>query len=192
MALVIQTVAGVSTYVPYERPPQNVTLWSVIPRGLQTFTWVQTLDAILVTDDALLNLTAILPPNFGYVMSDANLKLSMVAAGSEWSPNAIFNMSNFLRAPADISVLMSSDWVQRMTVSDNTDSSKSLVVDQAWPTFPLISSNSSGISTVLSAFNNAQNARAAGVFFAYLSFWQFDLEQIRKFPINSPFPVHAR
>jgi len=193
MALVIQTAAGVSSYTPYERPPQNITLWSVIPRGLQSFTWVQSLDLIAVGDDALLNLTATLPPNFGYVMADAALSLSMVAAGTDWSPNAIFTLNRFLRVPAEVSAALVSRWIQRMTVSDHINAAKDMVIDQAWPTFPMIGTpDTVGIGATLSVFNNVQTARSAGIVMAYMSFWQFDLEQIRKFPINSPFPTHSR
>ncbi len=193
MALVIQQETGDPVYTPYERPPQPYTLWSAIPRGLQSFVWgVRALDLIAVGDDALLELNATLPPNFGYVMADANLTVAMVGAGPDWSGTFNLNLQNFYRG-TDANTALSSDFVGFMTGAAVDDSTKSIRMDgsQAWPRFPIVGS-ATGILVVLSAFNRAQTARAAGVFNGYMSFWQFDLEQIRKFPINTPQPVHAR
>ncbi len=193
MALVIQNEAGVSIYTPYERPPQNLTLWTAIPRGLQSFVWTTSLDLIGAGDTALMNLNATFPPNFGYVMADANLKLSMVGASADWSSVVIFNMLEFFRGPMAETGSIVGDWVQNMVQSDHLGDSKSLSVTQPWPTFPLVGvPGSTGIKATISAFNNAGTARSAGLIISYLSFWQFDLEQIRKFPINSPIPTHAR
>jgi len=193
MAVVIQNVAGTSVYLPFERPPQPQTLWSAIPRGLQSFLWTGALDLIAVNDDALLNLNATLPPNFGYVMSGANLTVTMEAAGGGWADTANLNLQNFFRAPRNESVGIASDWVQTMLGGSLDNTTKQLVVSQPWPTAPIIgTSTTSGILIVFSTFNTAKIARPVGTLNAWMSFWQFDLEQIRKYPINSPIPTHAR
>jgi hypothetical protein len=155
--------------------------------------WQGSLDAIGSTDDALLQLTATLPPNFGYVMADCNLTLAMAAAGTDWDAFVNLNLQNYYRAAPSLSVGLSSNWVQRMTGAAQDLSTKSMVIDQAWPTFPIIgTAGTTGVLIVLSTFNNAGTARSAGVINGYISFWVFDLEQIRKFPINSPVPTHSR
>jgi len=193
MALVIQNEAMVGSYIPYERPPQPITLWSAIPRGLQSFVVDgQSLDLILINNDALLNLTATLPPNFGYVMQDAGLTLSMEQAGSAWDNNYNLNLQNFYRAPGQ-SLGFAGNWVQDMVDTAQDRSTKNSSNRQPWPAFPMIGTEgTTGIQIVMSTFNNAQTARSAGTINAFIAFWQFDLEQIRKFPINSPIPTHAR
>ncbi len=178
----------------YVRPAQPYTLWSVIPRGLQSFIVdTQQLDAISVGDGALLQLTATLPPNFAYVMVDFNLTLAMEAAGTEWATAFNLNLQNYYRANQTLSLGLSSDWPQQMVSRAQDTSTRALVRDQPWPSFPLVApQGSSGVLVVASTFNNAGNARAAGTINAYASFWQFDLEQIRNFPINTPTPFHAR
>lgn len=196
MALVIQTEVGVGVYTPYERPPQPLTLWSAIPRGLQSFLWTAQLDLIGVGDDALLNLNATLPPNFAYVMADCNLTITQSNAGAEavqWAITANLNLQNFYRASSTLSVGLSSDWPQDMVRWAQDDSRRTMSLTQPWPRFPIIGSDgTTGVLINLSTFNNAQLARAVGTINGYISFWQFDLEQVRKYPINSPLPTHAR
>ncbi len=193
MALIIQTEVMKSDYVPYERPPQPYTLWSAIPRGLQSFVVdTQALDLISVGNTALLQLTATLPPNFGYVMMDASLTLAMAAAGTEWVAFNL-NLQNFYRANSMISTGLAADWTQGMVSAAQDNSTKTMERSQPWPSFPIVAPiGTSGILVVMSAYNNNANARAVGTINSYISFWQFDLEQIRKFPINTPQPTHSR
>jgi len=193
MALVIQNEAMVGSYVPYERPPQPYTLWTAIPRGLQSFTVAAAqLNEILVGNDALLNLTATLPPNFGYVMVDCNLTITMAnAAGSlGWDATYNLNLQNFYRAGG---AGLSGNWTQEMLDSAQDASTRTSSTIQPWPSFPMVApGGSSGILINISTFNNGELARSVGTIDSYISFWQFDLEQIRKFPINSPMPTHPR
>jgi len=195
MALVIQDVTMEGSYVPFERPPQNLTLWSAIPRGLQSFIVDnQQLDLIAAGDDALLNLKATLPPNFAYVMMDLNLTLAMVQAGggNGWDPTYNLNLQNFYRAEG-LSVALSGNWVQSFLGAAQDTSTRSSSNTQAFPSFPIIGTpGTTGVLINISTFNNTTTARAVGTIDCYISFWQFDLEQIRKYPINSPFPVHSR
>lgn len=192
MALVIQTEPAVGSFVPYERPPQPYTLWSAIPRGLQSFVVAGlALDAIVSPDTVLLNITALLPPNFAYVMHDLALTLAMANAANEWTTTMNLNLQNFYRAPQ--SLALSGNWVQTMVAAAKDGTTMSLSKVQPWPSFPMIGAEgTTGIQIVASTFNNAGATRAAGTIDFYISFWQFDLEQIRKFPINSPQPVQAR
>ncbi len=192
MALVIQTELAVGSFVPYERPPQPLTLWSAIPRGLQSFVVDGlALDAIGSGDDALLQITATLPPNFGYVMHDLNLTLSMGNAGIDWAATMNLNLQRFYRAPQ--SLALNGNWTQSMVAPAQDGTTKNLSKVQPWPTFPMIGTDTTtGILINVSTFNNAGTVRVAGTIQFWISFWQFDLEQIRKFPINSPQPVQAR
>ncbi len=192
MALVTTTIVMKSVWTPYERPPDQVALWSAIPRGLQSFV-VDTgaLDAKPINDDQLLNCTATLPANFGYVMADGGLNVAQDRA-VDWQSNSALNLQNFFQAPTDLSVGLNFTWQQGFkAVLDNT-----LIVSDvraSWPAFPMVAPRgTSGILVVFSAFNGNDTAAAAGTVNAFVSFWQFDLEQLRKYPINSPVPTHSR
>jgi len=192
MATVTQTIAMTGVYVPYERPPEQFTLWSAIPRGLQSFLVPGSqLDLKAVNDVQQLNLTATLPPNFGYVMVDMSFSITQDRA-VDWQANTILNFQNYYRAPVNISVGLSSSWIQSM-VPGLTDSTRHYRKDQPYPAFPIIgATDTSGVLVVINGRNNAAAAAAAGTINAFISFWQFDLEQIRKFPINTAIPTHSR
>ncbi len=181
-----------ASYVPYERPPQNLTLWSAIPRGLQSFIVdTQQLDLKAVNDVQQLNLTATLPPNFGYVMVDMNFSITQDRA-VDWQANTNLNLQNYYRAPLNISVGVSTTWSQSL-LPGLTDSSRHYVKVQPFPAFPIIGAQgTTGVLVVINGRNNQAAAAAVGTVNAFISFWQFDLEQIRKFPINSPTPTHPR
>jgi len=193
MALDIQTIAMTPQYQPYERPPDTLTLWSAIPRGLATFLVdTQALDAKALNDEALLQLQGTLAPNFGYVMADCNVTIAQNLA-ENWSTFINLNLQNFYRAGETLALGLAANWVQDFLGAAQDTSTRSLSVRQPWPTYPIIgTAKTSGILINISTFNNVAAAATAGTVNAYISFWQFDLEQIRKFPINTPIPTHSR
>ncbi len=193
MAVVTTAIGMVNSYVPYERPPQYLTLWSAIPRGLQSFVVASgTLDAKPVNDDQVLSLTAILPPNFGYVFADFALQINQDRA-LDWDNFASLNLQNFYRSAVVLSVAL------QMTVSLdfpvtglNGDVRSSAEKPSAFG-FPIIGTQgTSGVQISITAANDNNTAAAAGTVNSYVSFWQFDLEQLRKYQINTPIPVNSR
>ncbi len=193
MVLQIQNTPLTGSFVPYERPPQPYTLWSAIPRGLQSFIAANaTLEAITGGNELLLNLTATLPPNFAYVMADMNLTIAQ-SLGSQWANECNLNLQNFYRTTLDLAVALASDWPEQMLNVAQDLTTRNMRLNNPLPSFPIIGAEgTTGVQVNLSYFNNAGNAATAGTINAYCSFWQFDLEQVRKFPINSPQPTHAR
>jgi len=195
MALDIQNVALIEDYIPFERPPQDVTLWSAIPRGVVSFIADGVgLDTKVINDDMLLNLNATLPPNYGYVFMDANVTIAQSTANA-WNTGCNMNLQNFYRANGNVAVGLNGNWFQDMQSSDPATQFQqvSMRVTQPWPAFPMIGfPGSSGILMVFSLGNPLDPATSGGTVNFYANWWQFDLEQIRKFPINSPIPTHAR
>lgn len=192
MAVVDTSIAMTSVYQPFERPPQNLTLWSAIPRGLHSFlVATAALDAKPVNDTHLLTLTALLPPSFGYVFADIGLAIAQDKA-DDWDAAFIFNLQNFYRAAEPLSVALSMShaisWLSGGfgTVRASADKIGAFA-------FPIIGTpGTTGIQISIQATNSTAAQALAGTVNAYVAFWQFDLEQIRKFPINSPAPTNAR
>ncbi len=189
MAIVTTALFFTRDYVPYERPPQPETLWTAIPRGLQSgFVNEEVLDLKPVNDDQRLTVTMTLPGNFGYVMADAQLTITQNRA-NDWADSCNLNITNFYRGTP---VGYFANYRQPLEV-DGRFLKRSMVVSQPWPTFPLVApQRTAPIIIVFDAWNGQDTAATAGTVSAFASFWQFDLEQIRKFPINSPQPVHSR
>ncbi len=194
MALVTQAVNATQLYVPYERPPQNQTLWSAIPRGL--FSLVQS--AVVLTtkpinDDFVLNISGTLPPNYGYVLESLHFSLAQNVA-ADWADTCLLNIQNFFRAEGGNG--MNANIISATAVADRASTTRAITRTETstpYPTAPMVApEGSSGVLTVFSAYNDQNPASVVGTFNYWLSFWQFDLEQIRKYPINSPLPVQAR
>lgn len=197
MALVLQQEQFVRSYIPYERPPDPVALWTAIPRGLLQLTISAALDAKPVNDDALLTMLATLPPNFAYILADIHLSLVQNRA-TDWNDTVNLNLQNFFRKGV---VGLNGNYMMAFDV--NAQDSNTIVMHQGssragqgaskLPHFPLVAlEGSSGVLINFSAWNNLDTVSAVGTIDAYMTFWEFDLEQIRKFPINSPLPVQAR
>jgi len=193
MAVVVTALTFVADYVPYERPPQPVTLWSAIPRGLFTgIVNAGVLDAKPVNDQQQLTITMTLPPNFGYVMSDSQLEVFQNRA-ADWNSRCQVQLTNFIRGAAGNVQGLTASYPQNMQDTTGVAASKAMQVLAPWPTMPIVASEPGAPTIVLmEARNNNATVATAGTVMAFASFWQFDLEQIRKYPINSPQPVHSR
>jgi len=194
MAVLVQTIATVHQFVPYERPPDALTLWSAIPRGMLTLLvpFTEVIDKVS-PDQLIIQMTGTLPPNFGYVMNDANWTLSDATARAfDYDPLVTLNLQNFYRG-SDVADAVSANYVQTSEVHTLDSFTRSMSQNRPWPTFPMIGiPGTSGVLINFSVYNDVSTTTTSGFVSGWLSFWQFDLEQIRKFPINSPFPVHSR
>lgn len=194
MAVVTQTEFPVPVFVPYERPPQAQTLWSAIPRGLYSLVIANAvLDAKPVNDDALLVIPATLPRNYAYVFQD--MAWSMVQGrASDWHDRCQINLQTFFRGNRDLQM----HWMVGSETTGQNNNTRVLVHSDGtggfkpMPRFPLLDEDGAGVQFTFHAWDNADTVSTAGTFDFYASFWQFDLEQIRKYPINSPLPVQAR
>jgi len=192
MAQVTTAIAYIGSYQPFERPPQNLALWTAIPRGLQTFSAnTVALDAKPINDIQLLSLTAILPPNFGYVFANVALSISQDVADA-WDAPFLLNLQNFYWATQQQSLGLS---ISAMlgSLSGGFGTVRSYADKSSAFNYPIIGTkDTTGIQINLQATNQAAPAGAAGTVDSFISFWQFDLEQIRKYAINSPIPTTAR
>ncbi len=192
MALDIQTVFPVRSFQPYERPPQPMALWTFIPRGLESLTASRALDAKAVNDSALVTIPWVLSPNFGWLFEDLTFSITQDRA-TDWSDNCNLNFQNYSRLGE---VGLNANYRSRWLTSAQDGQTRTLTrKDQSspWPHTPMMTPDGfSGVSLNFTAFNNQAAVAAAGTLNFSCSFWQFDLEQMRKFPINSPLPVSAR
>lgn len=191
MANVAVAIAMVPTYLAYERPPDIVALWSAIPRGLRGFQ--VELDAVTakpVNDTLTLALTGTLPTGFAYVFAEIALSVRGDTM-SDWDSEYSLNLQNFHQGSLALAMNWSFDFAL-MNLDSQTRGQGHTAIDQT-PRQPIFAARgASGIAIVINAFNSAAAVAAAGNVSAYITFWEFDLEQIRKYPINAPLPTHSR
>lgn len=192
MALDIQSVFVVRAFQPYERPPQAATLWSVIPRGLEILTASRALDAKAVNDAALLTIPWIMSPNYAWAIQDIGFTI-VQDRGSDWADNTNLNFQNFMRLGE---VGLNANYRFRWLTSSQDGQTRTLIRNNQsspLPTMPMTTlDGSSGLAFNFTAWNNNATVSTAGVLDFFCTFWQFDLEQVRKYPINTTLPVSTR
>jgi len=194
MATVATVIAMAPTYVPYERPPDPATLWSAVPRGLRGFQVATGIvEAKPINDDQTLQLTGTLPANFAYVFAEIAFKLDQDQANF-WTPKYTLNLQNYYQG----STALSMTWIFSLITHPlgaqiASGGVEAPLLTVGLPKAPMWApKGSSGILISMQARNGTATAALSGTVDAYINFWEFDLEQIRKYPINAPIPVHSR
>ena len=191
MANVAVAIAMEPTYLAFERPPDVAALWSAIPRGLRGFTVdFGTVTAKPVNDTLTLALTGTLPGNFAYVFSEIALSVRVDRA-QDWDSEYTLNLQNFYQGSVALAMNWSFDF-STMNLDRQTLGQGHTAIEQT-PRAPMWAPRgTTGIQIVINAFNSAAAVEAVGNVSAYITFWEFDLEQVRKYPINAPIPTHSR
>lgn len=192
MANVAVAIDMDATYLPYERPPQPQTLWTAIPRGLRGFiVELGTLTAKPVNDTETLVLSGILPANFAYVLSEISLTIFQDEA-DDWQGAYTLNLQNWYQGFLGVSTNWTIGFSNIAALGGGSKTNGRDTLDYL-PRGPMWAPRgTSGIQITIQTFNSQAAVAAAGTVSAYINFWEFDLEQARKYPINAPIPVHSR
>ena len=191
MAVVTTTIVMTTTYRPFERPPDQVSLWTSIPRGLRGFVVeAGVLDAKPINDDQQLILTGILPSNFAFIFAEIGLWI-LVDVAAAWDSEYTLILQDFYQGRADVIQQWNFDFASSNLQSTARGAGHTAI--QQVPKQPMWNPRDTpGIDINISTFNGADPAGAAGTVWAYINFWEFDLEQAQKYAINAPSPVHMR
>lgn len=192
MANVAVAIAMEPTYIAYERPPDQQALWSAIPRGLRGFVVeTGTLTAKPLNDTETIVLSGTLPGNFAYVFAEIGLTLRQDTM-SDWDSEYTLNLQNYYQGGH---LGLSGNWNFDLAIFGLIGDGRGAghTATDPVPRAPMWAPRgTSGILIAISSFNSANPAAALGTIDCYINFWEFDLEQIRKYPINAPFPTHSR
>lgn len=191
MAIVTTTIEMTPTYRPFERPPDAAALWTAIPRGLRGFVVENAvLDAKPLNDDQQLILTGVLPSNFAYIFAEISLRL-LVDVAAAWDTEYTLILQDFYQGRPDLIGQWNFDFASSNLQSTARGQGHTAV--QQVPKQPMWNPRDTpGIDINISTFNGTDPVGAAGNVWAFINFWEFDLEQAQKYPINTPFPTHAR
>lgn len=190
MANVATTIEMDPTYRPFERPPDPQALWSVVPRGLRGFVVpFSIIDAKPVNDTQTLTLNGQLPPNYAYIFAAIGMRIAQDRL-RDWTDVYTMNLQSWYEGRTAISMSWNfSRGDSGLVINESTNESPLRTV----PNQPMWApATSSGIQIIISTFNDAATVAGAGNVSFFMNFWEFDLEQVRKFPINTPFPTHSR
>jgi len=192
MAIVATAIDMDPTYLAYERPPDIASLWTAIPRGLRGFiVEFGAIDAKPQGDQQTLTLSGTLPANFAYVFSEIGLSMRQQFV-TNWSDSYTLNLQNFFQGGfVGMSLTWDFAFANVGALADSIGSGQGSL--DTVPRAPMWAPRgTSGIQIVISTFNQNASAATAGNLSAFINFWEFDLEQVRKYPINAPIPIHSR
>ncbi len=191
MAVIVDNQFYTGSYTPFERPPENTTLYSLIPRGVRRFFLQAAVPAKPLNDELRLLLNLTLPDSFAYVVRTFDAQIRGDTA-TDYNPEVILAMFNHIPGLAIgseqyISIPLSP---QPSTVGvENATTGPSNLHDFVSPAW----STHAGTITFRAEFLNVAAAAAAVAFInSYVEFLEYDLVQAQRYWINTPIPVLNR
>jgi len=193
VAVVTDSHAYGSTYQAFERPPDLLSLNSLIPRGIRRFFLDEAMAAKPVNDEIELFLTATLPQNFAYLLRSLTVQLAVDTA-SDWGGSVLIRMFNAIPNQPGSTEAAASVF-RLVTPTANSTPTRTLGGDQvnlAMFTGPFWPTDGNNASLRVAAFNTAAAVGAAGTIRSHVDFYEYDLTQAQKYWLNSPIPVMNR
>lgn len=150
-------------------------------------------DAKPVNDQIDVFLTATLPENYAYVMRNFNLQLSADTA-SDWDNTVVLRMFNHIPGQEVGTAEMIST---EMSLFVPAGATPTLTVNQhrlnlAAFTMPMWAVHGGSITFRVELTNIAAAVGAAAFVITHCEFYEYDLTQAQRYPLNTPFPVQAR
>ncbi len=197
MAVVTVTITPTRSYSPFEGLSEAQRLVTSVPRGLVRFFSDAAIDAKPVNDQMIVSVTGSLPAGFAYILSSLSWQV-IVPRSADWTDLAMFRIFNGLQAAAvpneQVSLFNLTDLVPQTTLRPN---SKILEFTRGsireWYPQPLVQSkDAAGMSFTLQGYNPTATVDVAGTQFFNAAFYQYELNQAVRFPLNSPLPTAIR
>ena len=183
---------------PFEKPPQEATIWSNIPRGYLHFALDgAVLDAKPVNDDQHLRISGVLPQGFAYQFVQIGMTIEQDVAAS-WQSRPVMRIVNWTPdTVAGVHLVFvledSFEFADASAVSPITVL-RGLGEEGSHPLAKQIMFQPGrGImSFSFLAVNETDPAGAAGTVDFQISFLEYDLNQAVRFGLQSPMPTLSR
>jgi len=190
MAFVIDNLVYSSSYTPFERPPEGVTLNSLIPRGIRRFFIDSATSIKPVNDDHSILVTAILPDQFAYILVRYNMVLFANQAGN-WESKG--NLRLFNHIPGQPLGTFETLSVEFEFMGGPTPV-RTMAVRGELANFcgPMWSTHAGSISFRSENNNLNDGVASAGTIVSHVDFLEYDLVQAQRWWINTPTPVLQR
>ncbi len=164
-----------------------------MPRGLRRFFLQTDVSLKPVNDQINVFITATLPENFAYIMRSFNLVLSADTA-SDWDNTCPMRMFNHIPGQE---VGTNEEIATELSLYVPATQNPTLIANQhrvnvSAFTAPMWAVHGGSITFRVSLTNVAAAAGAAAFVTTHCDFYEFDLTQAQRYPINTPFPVLQR
>lgn len=195
MALVQQNLIPTRTYSPFEGMGEAQRLVTAVPRGMIRFVDATALSAKPVNDDLRIQYTCSLPLGFAYVVSSLSYQLAVDTA-SDFTASTSFRIFNGVpHAPFSHEMVATFNLVDFTREGGTQQRIMNFGGGTVRDFFPLPLFPPTGapnMTAILEVGNGADAAQAAGTQFFSLFFYQYELNQAVRFPLNFPRPVGLR
>ncbi len=196
MAVVLDSLATARTRTVFVKPPDDQRQWTAWPRAIVLFNLLNgVISAKPINDQQELLISVVLPGSLAYKFLDMSISLIQDVAQS-WTPRAYLEVTNAIRN-------LEIGATQRHSIVLE-DSIRTPVPSQMWvarvaapelnmPRY-VIQTVHQGAKPVISfkATNQQDPAGAAGTVNFYMSFLEYEIEQVERFPIHYPISTYAR
>lgn len=192
MAQVTQDITPLRTYQPFEGISEAARIGSAVPRGIVRFEATPALVLKGINDDLIVNITGSLPLNFAHIVSSMSYGITVDRA-ADFNAKARFRIFDGIPGgSAGISQLFlldflfySPDGSEGQAILDvGTNKLREMLPGPIW--------SRNAPSFTLQVNNQSNTAQGAGTMFFVIDFYQYDLTQAVRYPLNFPFPVGAR
>ncbi len=195
MALVTQTITPDRHYTPFEGMSEQQRLYNSTPRGIVRFEAEVASTVKPINDDYQLNITGSLQPNFAHVLSSLSFQLQIdTSSGFE---NAVrFRIRNGIPngvvGNEQLSIFELDSFILKNVSDEQRILNYRLGSLREWYPQPLYPPPGGNPNFTLDASNGADPAMAAGTISFHCAFYQYDLTQVVRYPLNWPAPVGIR
>jgi len=172
-------------------------LTNSVPRGMVRFESHNiALAAKPVNDQIVVNITGSLPDNFAYILSALSYQIAVDTA-SDWDAVAKFRIFNGIPNVPPANEIWSVYNFELVPVQSAAVDQRILGYEfgspRDWFPNPIWRNTlADGLSFTLNTGNGAAAVGAAGLMFFNCAFYQYDLTQAVRYPLNAPFPVGVR
>ncbi len=192
MAVVTDNLTFLPSYQAFERPPQSVSQYSLIPRGLRRFFFQDDVSAKPVNDQIDVFLTATLPSSFAYILRAVSLQLTSPEA-SDWQPTCVLRMLNHIPGQP----LGTSEEIAASLHFMSSSSTAFRTIGATEPALqlfsgPVWSSHQGTITFRIQMANIAAAVSGTAFLISHCEFLEYDLAQAQRFWVNTPSPVIRR
>lgn len=189
MAVVTDNLTFLSSYTPFERPPEAVTLYSLIPRGIRRFFFQDDISAKPVNDKQEVLLSATLPDAFAYSLARYDAVLTQDRA-QDWNDANVLRLFNGIPGQPTgnaVEVLCNTQFVAVVGSVGNSNISHNVQLENFpapfWSTIP-------GAPSFRARWiNNNATVAAAGFLQCHADFYEYDLVQAQRYWVHTPQPV---
>jgi len=198
MALTTQTVTPARLYSPFEGLSEANRMWSAVPRGIVRFFSDEASSAVSVNDDYKLEFTCSLPPGFAYVFSQLSFQITVDVSAEFYDQIRLRILNGIPSGPAgneQVTLCKLGDFDPTSAIYPN-----SRVLDMDFGSLremfphPLVSTAgiAAGSTFIMNVANGGNTVQSAGTMFFLATFYQYELNQAVRFPLNFPLPVGIR